>query len=80
MVPGGDHQLARFWRVKSKYSEERKFILNNYLVRKYSGEKHMNMNMNMNMNGLYYFEVYAELHYVNAKSLPYVKTLYSAAP
>ena len=78
MVPGGDHQLASFWRVKGKYSEERKFILNNYLVRKYSGEKHMNMNMNM--NGLYYFEVYAELRYVNAKSLPYVKWLHSVAP
>ena len=31
------------------------------------------MNMNMNMNGVYYFTVYAELRYVNAKSLPYVK-------
>ena len=29
--------------------------------------------MNMNMNVVYYFKVYAELHYVNTKSLPYVK-------
>ena len=31
------------------------------------------MNMNMNMNGVYYFEVYTEVRYFNAKSLPYVK-------
>ena len=40
----------------------------------------MNMNMNMNMKGFYYFIVYAELRYVNAKLLPCVKRLYSAAP
>ena len=32
------------------------------------------------MNGVYYFIVYAELHYVDAKSLPYVNRLYSVAP
>ena len=31
------------------------------------------VNMNMNMNGGYYFKFYAELHYVNSKSLPCVK-------
>ena len=36
--------------------------------------------MNMNMNGFFYFKVYAELRYINAKSLPYVKILYSMAP
>ena len=36
--------------------------------------------MNMNMNVIYYFIVYAELRYVIAKLLPYVKRLYSAAP
>ena len=36
--------------------------------------------MNMSLNGDYYFIVYAELHYVNAKSLPYVEILYSVAP
>ena len=34
----------------------------------------------MNINGVYYFILYAELRYVNAKSLPYVKRLYSVAP
>ena len=34
----------------------------------------------MNMNVVYYFKVYAELRYVIAKLLPYVKKLYSAAP
>ena len=29
--------------------------------------------MNMNMNVVYYFKVYAELRYVIAKLLPYVK-------
>ena len=29
--------------------------------------------MNMNMNGIFNFIVYAELRYVNTKSLPYVK-------
>ena len=29
---------------------------------------------------IYYFIVYAELRYVSAKLLPYVKRLYSAAP
>ena len=29
----------------------------------------------MNMNGVYYFKIYTELHYFNAKSLPYVKRL-----
>ena len=32
------------------------------------------------MNVIYYFIVYAELLYVNAKSLPYVKRLYSVTP
>ena len=36
--------------------------------------------MNMNMKVVYYFTVYAELCYVNAKLLPYVKRLYSVAP
>ena len=36
--------------------------------------------MNMNMKVVYYFIVYAELRYVNAKLLPYEKRLYSAAP
>ena len=36
--------------------------------------------MNMNMKVIYYFIVYTELHYVNAKLLPYVKRLYLAAP
>ena len=31
--------------------------------------------MNMNMKVIYYFIVYAELRYVNAKVLPYVKRL-----
>ena len=34
----------------------------------------------MNMKVVYYFIVYAELRYVNAKLLPYVKRLYSVAP
>ena len=36
--------------------------------------------MYMNMNVVYYFKIYAEIRYVNAKSLPYVKILYSMAP
>ena len=36
--------------------------------------------MNMNMNDIYYFIVYAELHYVNAKSLPLVTIMYSGPP
>ena len=36
--------------------------------------------MNMNMKVIYYFIVYAELRYVNAKVLPYVKRLYSVTP
>ena len=35
--------------------------------------EYMNMNMNMNMKGVFYFKVYAELRYVNAKLLQYVK-------
>ena len=38
------------------------------------------MNMNINMNVVYYFKVYGELRYANAKLLPYVKGLYSVAP
>ena len=38
------------------------------------------MNMNMNMKVVYYFIVYVELRYVNAKLLPYVKRMHSAAP
>ena len=34
----------------------------------------------MNMKVVYYFIVYAELRYANAKLLPYVKRLYSVAP
>ena len=34
----------------------------------------------MNMNVIYYFTVYAEFRYINAKSLPYVKRLYSVTP
>jgi len=36
--------------------------------------------MNMHMKVIYYFIVYTELRYVNAKLLPYVKRLYLAAP
>ena len=32
------------------------------------------------MNSVYYFKIYTELCYFNAKSLPYVKRLYSVAP
>ena len=37
-------------------------------------------NYYMNMNVIYYFIVYVELHYVNAKSLPLVKIIYSGPP
>ena len=51
---------------------------NNKDIKKTSNN--VNNNMNMNMNGVFYFKVYAELRYINAKPLPYVKRLYSAAP
>ena len=51
-------------------------LLNSHNL-KNNGSKY---SINMNMKVVYYFIVYAELRYANAKLLPYVKRLYSAAP